>query len=243
MGKAARVASFAASVLLAAVWCPIVFALNPRLDVSQYAHTAWRVGDGSLPGAVVAIAQTPDGYLWLGTGDGLLKFDGIKATPWQPPSGEALPSNRIISLTVTRHGALWISTYRALASWRDGRLTSYQGPEPSCGIPIVCDADPRVHDLSRGAALALFRIVQEALANAVKHSQATRIAVGLSRAADEVTLTVSDNGVGFDRSRLTTSGGLGLITMRERAGQLNGKFEFNSASGRGTTIKVVVPFR
>ena len=87
------------------------------------------------------------------------------------------------------------------------------------------------------------RIVQEALGNAAKHSRATRIMVGLTRSSDEVTLTISDNGTGFDRERITTSGGLGLITMRERAGQLNGKFEFNTTPGRGTTITVVIPFR
>jgi signal transduction histidine kinase len=113
----------------------------------------------------------------------------------------------------------------------------------ACGIPLVCDVDDSVHELSRGAALALFRIVQEALGNAVKHAQATRITVGLVRSSEEVTLTVADNGLGFERSRLTTSGGLGLITMRERAGQLNGRFEFDTAPGRGTTIKVVIPFR
>jgi signal transduction histidine kinase/ligand-binding sensor domain-containing protein len=113
----------------------------------------------------------------------------------------------------------------------------------SCGIPITCDVDDRVHDLSRGAALALFRIVQEALGNAAKHSKATRITVGLTRSNGHVTLIVSDNGVGFDRGLLTSSGGLGLITMRERAGQLNGTFEFTTAPGRGTTITVIVPFR
>jgi signal transduction histidine kinase/ligand-binding sensor domain-containing protein len=113
----------------------------------------------------------------------------------------------------------------------------------SCGIPVVCDADDSVEALSRGAALALFRIVQEALGNAVKHSKATRITVGLTRSDGQVTLTVSDNGVGFDRGLLTSSGGLGLITMRERAGQLNGRFEFESTPGRGTTITVVIPFR
>jgi signal transduction histidine kinase len=113
----------------------------------------------------------------------------------------------------------------------------------SCGIPVTCDADDSVEELSRGAALALFRIVQEALGNAAKHSRATRITVGLTRSGGHVTLTVADNGVGFDRGLLTSSGGLGLITMRERAGQLNGAFEFNTAPGRGTTIRVVVPFR
>jgi len=58
-----------------------------------------------------------------------------------------------------------------------------------------------------------------------------------------VSLVVSDDGVGLDASRFATAGGLGLVMMRERASQLNGRFEFDSAPGRGTTIKVIVPFR
>ena len=111
------------------------------------------------------------------------------------------------------------------------------------GIPVSCDADDNVRDLSRGAALALFRIGQEALGNAAKHAHAERIAVRLARAGDVVSLEVSDDGTGFDSGRLATSGGLGLIMMRERASQLNGKFEFESAPGRGTAIRVAIPFR
>jgi signal transduction histidine kinase len=113
----------------------------------------------------------------------------------------------------------------------------------TCGVRVVCDADEEVRDLSRGAALALFRIVQEALGNTAKYAQATRVTVRLTRSAGLVSLTVSDDGVGFDASRLGLSGGLGLVMMRERAGQLNGKFEFETAPGRGTTIGVVIPFR
>jgi signal transduction histidine kinase/streptogramin lyase len=111
------------------------------------------------------------------------------------------------------------------------------------GTAVECTFDEDARELSRGAALALFRIVQEALGNAVKHASAKHIAVRLTRANGAVGLTVSDDGVGFDRSRLATSGGLGLVMMRERAGQLNGTFDFDSAPGRGTTIRVVVPFR
>ena len=113
----------------------------------------------------------------------------------------------------------------------------------SSGIAISCEADERVRDLSRGAALALFRIVQEALGNAVKHAAATRIAVRLARTGDVVSLTVSDDGAGFDASRLGAGGGLGLVMMRERATQLNGTFELESVPGHGTTIKVMIPFR
>ena len=72
---------------------------------------------------------------------------------------------------------------------------------------------------------------------------AKRIIVRLKRSDGVVSLTVSDDGVGFDRGRLASAGGLGLIMMRERASQLNGTFEFESAPGRGTTITVTIPFR
>jgi signal transduction histidine kinase/sugar lactone lactonase YvrE len=111
------------------------------------------------------------------------------------------------------------------------------------GVPVACEADERVGDLSRGTALALFRIVQEALGNAAKHAAAKRIVVRLSRSDRDVSLTVTDDGRGFDRTRLATGGGLGLVMMRERASQLNGTFELESAHERGTTIRVVIPFR
>jgi len=105
--------------------CSGALALNPALDISQYAHTAWRVREGFGKGAIQGIAQTPDGYLWLGTEFGLLRFDGVRATTWQPPPGEELRSTNIYSLLVTRDGRLWIGTVAGLASWKDGRLTQY----------------------------------------------------------------------------------------------------------------------
>src|SRR5262249_16693646 len=99
------------------------------------------------------------------------------------------------------------------------------------GIAIDCTLDESARDLSRGAALALFRITQEAIGNAVKHAKAKHIDIHLARTNGSIALTVTDDGVGFDRSRLSTSGGLGLVMMRERAAQLNGTFEFDSAPG------------
>src|SRR5215475_2299783 len=107
------------------LWSRGAFALDPSLDVSQYAHTAWRIRDGFTRGEIHAIAQTPDGYLWLGTDFGLVRFDGVRAVPWQP-TGEQLPSNFIISLLVARDGTLWIGTMKGLASWKDGKLTQYR---------------------------------------------------------------------------------------------------------------------
>jgi len=105
---------------------PSAFALNPSLDVNQYAHTAWKLSEGISKGNIWSIAQTPDGYLWLGTEFGLLRFDGVRAVPWQPPAGEHLPSSDVTSVRVTRDGALWIGTSGGLVSWKGDNLTHYE---------------------------------------------------------------------------------------------------------------------
>ena len=106
-------------------WCPGVFALNPSLDVSQYAHTRWKVSEGFSKGVIRSIAQTLDGYLWVGTDFGLFRFDGVRAVPWEPPAGEHLPSSPVTRLLGGRDGTLWIGTLRGLASWKAGKLTHY----------------------------------------------------------------------------------------------------------------------
>jgi signal transduction histidine kinase/ligand-binding sensor domain-containing protein len=118
-----RSSLMAAGMLL--VCCSGAFALNPTLDVSQYAHTPWKISDGLFKGVIFAIAQTPDGYLWLGTEFGLLRFDGVRTVVWQPPPGERLPSSDIRSLWVARDGRLWVGTTEGLVSWKDRRLTHY----------------------------------------------------------------------------------------------------------------------
>ena len=111
------------------------------------------------------------------------------------------------------------------------------------GLLVSCTTDENVKELSPGAALCLYRIAQEALGNASKYSAAKKVEVRLTRADGRVRLSVSDDGVGCDPNQTGKSGGLGVINMRERVLQLNGTFEFDSAPGRGTTVKVEVPFR
>src|SRR5271165_1493879 len=123
MGKTQTTAILCVAVLLAT--SVRVFALDSSLDVSQYAHTAWKIREGFTKGTIFSVAQTPDGYLWLGTEFGLVRFDGVQAIPWQPPGGEQLPSSWINALLVTRDGTLWIGTEKGLASWKDGKLTEY----------------------------------------------------------------------------------------------------------------------
>jgi ligand-binding sensor domain-containing protein len=94
-----------------------VDALDPAHDVSQYAHTSWRIRDGFYRGTIHAMAQTADGYLWLGTELGLLRFDGVRMVPWRPPGNEEVSTARIRSLLTSQDGHLWIGTVGGLASW------------------------------------------------------------------------------------------------------------------------------
>jgi PAS domain S-box-containing protein len=101
-----------------------VRALDPALQISQYAHTSWTVRDGYSLGGVFAMAQTPDGYLWLAGEFGLFRFDGIRFSRWQAPAGQELP-DKPYSLLVTRDGKLWIGTFAGLVSWDGSRVTRY----------------------------------------------------------------------------------------------------------------------
>ncbi len=117
------------------------FALDPSLEVSQYAHSAWFFRNGFLNGAVYAITQTPDGYLWLGTQSGVVRFDGARAVPLALPPGQQLPSTAVTSLLAARDGTLWIGTFDGLASWKDGRLTEYPALAQRSVIALIEDRD------------------------------------------------------------------------------------------------------
>jgi signal transduction histidine kinase len=100
-----------------------------------------------------------------------------------------------------------------------------------------------VDDLFKGdAATNVYRIVQEALNNLVKHSQAADARITLERDVSVARLRVADDGVGFDRDAIQSRHGLGLTSMTERVRMLGGKLEIHSAPGRGTQLTVELPF-
>lgn len=90
--------------------------------------------------------------------------------------------------------------------------------------------------------LALFRVLQEALHNAIKHSGVKRLEVQMLERSEEVHLIVSDSGKGFDLEAAKRLGGLGLTSMRERVRLVNGEMEIQSKPMGGTTIYVRIPF-
>jgi signal transduction histidine kinase/ligand-binding sensor domain-containing protein len=114
-------------------WPSQALALDPALEASQYGHYAWRNRDGFGMGPVRALAQTKDGYIWIGTTNGLSRFDGVRRTSWHPPGGQQLPSNDIRALLGAHDGTLWIGTLQGLASWDGRKLIKYH----ALGTPVV----------------------------------------------------------------------------------------------------------
>jgi signal transduction histidine kinase/ligand-binding sensor domain-containing protein len=101
-------------------------ALDPASDISQYGHSVWRVQDGAFRGSPNAMAQTKDGYLWIATDGGLVRFDGVRFVSWTPPSGERLLDPRVFSVLAARDGSLWIGTGYSISHWQSGELTNYR---------------------------------------------------------------------------------------------------------------------
>lgn len=110
------------------------------------------------------------------------------------------------------------------------------------GISVVVG---RLEEMELGAAtsIALFRILQEALTNVARHSQADQVRVALYREADEAVLEIEDNGIGMDRVSERLASSLGLIGMRERAALLGGSLTITSAPGEGTRLASRTPAR
>jgi len=100
-------------------------ALDPARRVTQYAHSAW-TRQSRLPGPVSAVAQTPNGRLWIGTQLGLLEFDGSQFLPWRPPPGQRLASDYVNALTTAPDGSLWIGTREGVSHWKGNAVQNYR---------------------------------------------------------------------------------------------------------------------
>ncbi len=118
------------------------------------------------------------------------------------------------------------------------RLT--QGFAEQTGIEVDLEAGAITERLAREVETAIYRIVQESLTNVVKHAQAARVSVFLTRTDGRVKAVIEDDGRGFDPSA-PDGGGIGLVGMRERIELLDGTLIVESSATSGTTVAVEVP--
>ncbi len=109
------------------------------------------------------------------------------------------------------------------------------------GMSIAVTAGDDLGEIPSGTALCAYRVTQEALQNIAKHSGAKRASVSLTRSGGNLVLQVSDCGKGFDPEVASRSGGLGLVSIRERVRLAGGVIKIESAPGRGAVVKICVP--
>ncbi len=111
------------------------------------------------------------------------------------------------------------------------------------GITLRFDGPSEYRSVAKSTELALYRIMQECLRNIEKHSRAVSARVGLSVSETEISLTVTDTGTGFDPTQQREEPGLGLASLKERAGLLGGTVSIQSEIGRGTTVTAHLPVK
>jgi signal transduction histidine kinase/ligand-binding sensor domain-containing protein/CheY-like chemotaxis protein len=117
-------------------------ALNPRTLISQYAANRWGVTDGLPQASVSAVVQTRDGYVWLATEEGLVRFDGVRFTVFDT-TNSALKDNYITTLRAGRDGSLWIRTGESLYRYAAGTMRSV-----CSGRSIGLSSSPMLEDRS-----------------------------------------------------------------------------------------------
>jgi signal transduction histidine kinase/ligand-binding sensor domain-containing protein len=132
----ASVFYFAAHLLrtcgLSALLCAAAHAQEAPRTLAQFEHKAWTLRDGA-PAYVDALAQTTDGFLWLGTSTGLFRFDGVRFEPFAGPPGQPLPSTNVSALLALPNGTLWIGyRFGGVSLLAPNRVTSYGERE---GLP------------------------------------------------------------------------------------------------------------
>ncbi len=132
--------------LLAIAWllgCGLSsLALEPSTSLANYNRQTWMMENGLPQNTVQALVQTGDGFVWLGTEVGLVRFDGNGFEVFDKNSTPALPGNDVRCLLETRDGTLWIGTSEGLARWKDGAVTALTTKDglPGNGIRALVES-------------------------------------------------------------------------------------------------------
>ncbi|WP_375771137.1 ATP-binding protein [Archangium gephyra] len=122
-------------------------ALELNKSPRQFPHRAWQAADGLPQNSVLSLAQTPDGYLWGCTWEGLVRFDGVRFTVFDKANTPAFPGRTLVALAVGQDGMLWIGTDKGLARMREG---TFLPVVPPAGIVLN---NPEAMHVSRDGSL------------------------------------------------------------------------------------------
>jgi signal transduction histidine kinase/CheY-like chemotaxis protein/ligand-binding sensor domain-containing protein/HPt (histidine-containing phosphotransfer) domain-containing protein len=141
------------AVLLAA---PASWALSPDKAPSQYVQDAWQTGQGLPQNSALSVAQTPDRYLWVGTQEGLARFDGARFVIFDRRNTPQINSNLIPALCADSRGRLWIGTGAGVAVFSNGRFEAFDADTRLAGAYVSSITEDRDGGLWFGTEVGLF---------------------------------------------------------------------------------------
>ncbi|MDQ2774897.1 MAG: hypothetical protein M3Y57_08240 [Acidobacteriota bacterium] len=139
---------------------PLKASLNPNRSLASYIHQGWQTAQGLPQNSVLAMAQTHDGYLWIGTEEGLARFDGLRFTVYDTRTA-GLRNKTVTALLSGNQNNLWIGTNGGgLSRFRDGVFTAFTTHDGLPSNSILCLYQSRAGTLwigTDGGGLAAFR--------------------------------------------------------------------------------------
>jgi len=209
--------------------------LDPRLAPTQYGHRVWTTEQGLPQNTVRAMVQTRDGHLWLGTQEGLVRFDGVRFVVFDEKNTPAFKDHYVLSLREDRTGALWVGTRGgSLVRYRDGVFTRF---DAASGFPngvvrsIYEDRSGRLWVGTEGGVVRLegdrFRVppgldVQPLAVMAIAEADGAvwlgTEGDGLLRVSDAVERYTRKQGLSSDQVRALHTGRDGTLWIGTRAG-------------------------
>ena len=133
--------NFLTRLVMRCVLFSTTFIFCARVEAQEYGFDTWTTANGLPQNTVTGVAQTPDGYLWLSTFDGIARFDGVRFTIFDKGNTKGIVNNRFSRLFVDKAGAVWAVTENGVVTiYRNGTFTSYPTSETVNGpIDIVSD--------------------------------------------------------------------------------------------------------
>jgi PAS domain S-box-containing protein len=122
----------------------------------------------------------------------------------------------------------------AAVEWYCDEFEERTGIECTLEMEVSEGIDPRI-------SLIIFRILQESLTNVIRHAMASCVSIKLNQVPEGITMIIHDNGIGIPEEKIESYQSMGLINMRERIKQLNGRFNISSTKGDGTKLTIFIP--
>jgi signal transduction histidine kinase/ligand-binding sensor domain-containing protein/CheY-like chemotaxis protein len=238
-------------------------ALDPQLSLSQYVLDNWQIQQGLPQNSVESLARTPDGYLWLATQEGLVRFDGVAFTVFDRDNTPALRSRIITTLHTDARGRLWVGTRVGVLVLEGGRFTTQTDEGLSGGYIRAITSDAHGH-IWIGTDKALFEVSGTGVATYGREQGLGDSAIRALRIDRAGTLWIGSNigglfrrsGAGFERVMLSddpASNAIraiyedhdGTVWVGSEDGRLfqgrNTKFaEHQHAGTRGTAINAIL---